>query len=307
MITDSQLNGYSERFLDFVKNSSGYETITLQGLSNLVRGDHMIQLFFSKLTVYDIVRVIYYTYFLGIGKKQDDIFILLDKIFIMVADEYDEKQYLEQECPDCYGDGYLECSECDGSGDETCNNCDGDKTIDCDTCDGSGKEDCGYCDGSGGEDDEEGNFDECVHCDGEGKESCQDCGGVGNFECQKCDGEGHTDCRSCDGSGTEYCGYCDGSGQVQSDEEYYTYNSRNFLSTLDSSCFRFEDTVIDSWDDIDELEYTFYLKVQRIHDDMLVSDIDNAYGTDDLDNPIIVTEVIEMNESNLQNSIKLFK
>lgn len=311
MITDSQLNGYSERFLDFVKNSSETEYINLQSLANLVRNDHMIQLYFSKLTVYDVVRVIYYTHFLGNGKKQDDIFILLDRIFVIVAEEYDEKEYLEQECHDCYGDGYLECSECEGSGSETCRTCDGDKTVDCNECSGEGAEECYYCDGKGSETevDDEGDETEveCVHCDGNGTEECSNCSGVGNFECPDCDGGGTESCRECDGGGTEYCSTCDGSGQVQSDEEYYTWNSKNFLVTLDNSCFRFEDKVIEGWDDIDELDNTFYLKVERMLHDVLVSEIDDAYGTDDLDNVVVVTEIIEMNESNLQSAIKLFR
>ena len=85
MITDSQLNGYSERFLSFVNSSSDANVITLQVIASMVRTDHMIQLFLSKLNLYDIVRVIYYTYFLSKGYKQDDIFILLDKIYIIDA------------------------------------------------------------------------------------------------------------------------------------------------------------------------------------------------------------------------------
>jgi hypothetical protein len=234
LITDSQLNGYSERFLDFVKNSSETEYINLQSLANLVRNDHMIQLYFSKLTVYDVVRVIYYTHFLGNGKKQDDIFILLDRIFVIVAEEYDEKEYLEQECDDCYGDGYLECSECEGSGSQTCRTCDGDRTVDCNECSGEGTEECYYCDGKGTETEEDDEGDEvevdCTHCDGNGTEECSNCSGVGNFECPDCDGGGTESCRECDGGGTEYCSTCDGSGQVQSDEEYYTITKRRMVT-----------------------------------------------------------------------------
>ena len=58
MISDSQLNGYGERYLTFAENSSDIEVIIPQSLYSLYKHDHMVKMFFSKLTRYDIIRVI---------------------------------------------------------------------------------------------------------------------------------------------------------------------------------------------------------------------------------------------------------
>ena len=58
----------------FMQNSSDVGTIHLQLLAHTVKNDHIIEMFLSKLSLYDKVRVIYYTYFLSKGFKQDDIF-----------------------------------------------------------------------------------------------------------------------------------------------------------------------------------------------------------------------------------------
>lgn len=300
MITDSQLNGYAERVLSFMQNSSDVGAIHLQLLAHTVKNDHIIELFLSKLDLYDKVRVMYYTYFLSKGFKQDDIFILLDKIYIYAVEDYDEKSYVDHECNECYGDGYVECSSCEGTSRETCSTCDGDTTVDCDQCNGQGTQECGYCDGKGSETEEDDEGDEteveCVHCDGEGTEDCSDCGGTGNFECYSCDGKGTENCRQCDGSGSEYCGYCDGGGQVQSDEEFYTSHYTYYRTTLDDTIFRFDQPMEDE-DEISELEYEITLASKRSSYDILVSDIDSEYDTDDWDRVVVVIGAEELTES----------
>ena len=305
MITDSQLNGYSERFLNFVNSSSESNVITLQVIASMVRSDHMIQLFLSKLNLYDIVRVIYYTYFLSKGYKQDDIFILLDKIYIYTINDYDDKEYIDLECSECYGDGYVECDRCDGSGNDECRHCDGEGSVDCDSCGGEGTEECGYCDGEGSETEEDDEGDEveveCVHCDGKGTERCGNCNGSRNFECSSCNGSGNESCYHCEGSGSEGCESCDGAGQVQSDEEYYIDISISYNVTLDSSILRFEDKPMENDDFENDVEYNFYLKFIRTQKDVLVSDIDSEYDTDDWDRVVVVSDVIELTDSNSEN------
>lgn len=304
MITDSQLNGYAERVLSFMQNSSDVGTIHLQLLSHTVKNDHIIEMFLSKLDLYDKVRVMYYTYFLSKGYKQDDIFILLDKIYIYTVEDYDEKSYVDQECNECYGDGYVECSSCDGSAREDCSSCDGDTTVDCDSCNGSGTEECGYCDGKGSETEEDDEGDEteveCVHCDGRGTEDCDSCGGSGNFECHSCDGKGFEDCSHCEGNGNETCEYCDGAGQVQSDEEYYTSHYTTYHTTLDNLIFSFEEPMEDE-DRIDELEYEMTLSSRMGNSDILVSDVDSEYDTDDWDRVVVVINAEELTESSGRN------
>ena len=304
MITDSQLNGYAERVLSFMRNSSDVGTIHLQLLSHTVKNDHIIEMFLSKLSLYDKVRVIYYTYFLSKGFKQDDIFILLDKIYIYTVEDYDEKSYVDLECNECYSDGSVECSSCDGSTRDTCSTCDGEETVDCDSCNGSGTEECGYCDGKGSETEEDDEGDEteveCVHCDGRGSEECNSCGGSGNFECYSCNGKGFEDCNQCDGNGSESCDYCEGSGQVQSDSEYYTSHYTTYRTTLDNLIFSFEEPM-ESDDRIDELEYEMTLSSRMGHSDILVSDIDSEYDTDDWDRVVVVINAEELTESSGRN------
>lgn len=304
MITDSQLNGYAERVLSFMQNSSDVEIIHLQLLAHTVKNDHIIEMFLSKLSLYDKVRVIYYTYFLSKGFKQDDIFILLDKIYIYTVEDYDEKSYVDLECNECYSDGSVECSSCDGSTRDTCSTCDGEETVDCDSCNGSGTEECGYCDGKGTETEEDDEGDEteveCVHCDGEGTEKCNSCGGSGNFECYSCNGKGFEDCNQCDGNGSESCDYCEGSGQVQSDSEYYTSHYTTYRTTLDNLIFSFEEPM-ESDDRIDELEYEMTLSSRMGHSDILVSDIDSEYDTDDWDRVVVVINAEELTESSGRN------
>jgi hypothetical protein len=300
LITDSQLNGYAERVLSFMQNSSDVGTIHLQLLAHTVKTDHIIEMFLSKLSLYDKVRVIYYTYFLSKGFKQDDIFILLDKIYIYTVEDYEEKLYIDLECNECYGDGYVECDSCDGSTRETCGTCDGEETVDCDSCNGEGTQECGYCDGKGSETEEDDEGDEteveCVHCDGRGAEECDSCGGSGNFECYSCSGEGFEDCNQCDGGGSESCAYCEGSGQVQSDSEYYTSHYTTYRTTLDNLIFSFEEPMEDD-NRIDELEYEMTLSSRMGHSDVLVSDIDSEYDTDDWDRVVVVINAEELTES----------
>jgi hypothetical protein len=304
LITDSQLNGYAERVLSFMQNSSDVRTIHLQLLAHTVKNDHIIELFLSKLDLYDKVRVMYYTYFLSKGYKQDDIFILLDKIYIYTVEDYDEKSYAELECNECYGTGYVECDSCDGSSRETCSTCDGEETVDCDSCNGSGTEECGYCDGKGSETEEDDEGDEteveCVHCDGQGTEECDSCGGSGNFECYSCNGKGFEDCNRCEGSGSESCDYCSGNGEVQSDEEYYTSHYTAYRTTLDNLIFSFEEPM-ENEDRIDELEYEMTLSSRMGNSDILVSDIDSEYDTNDWDRVVVVINAEELTQSSGRN------
>ena len=304
MITDSQLNGYAERVLSFMQNSSDVGTIHLQLLAHTVKNDHIIEMFLSKLDLYDKVRVMYYTYFLSKGYKQDDIFILLDKIYIYTVEDYDEKSYVDHECNECYGEGYVECDSCDGSARETCSTCDGEETVDCESCNGSGTEECGYCDGKGSETEEDDEGDEteveCIHCDGRGTEDCDSCGGSGNFECHSCDGKGFEDCSHCEGNGNEPCEYCDGAGQAQSNEEYYTSHYTTYRTTLDNLIFSFEEPMEDE-DRIDELEYEMTLSSRMGNSDILVSDIDSEYDTDDWDRVVVVINAEELTESSGRN------
>jgi len=294
MISDSQLNGYAERYLTFAENNSDINVITLQSLYNLFKHDHMVKMFFSKLTTYDTVRVIYYTYFLNKGYKQDDIFILLNKIFMFTILDYESPGTVDFECSDCYGDGNEDCQHCDGSGREDCYNCGGDGTTDCDTCNGDGKQECNECRGTGGDSD-----DECSHCNGTGEESCDYCGGVGNYECHACDNTGNESCSRCEGGGQQSCQNCNGNGVIPSDEDYYTDTYTSHYVTLDDFIFSedIEDTPMVNEDIVDDMKNTFLLQVVNTRNECSVYDIDEKYGTDEWDRVVVITDVAEFTES----------
>jgi len=293
MISDSQLNGYGERYLTFAENSSDIEVITLRSLYNLFKHDHMVKMFFSKLTKYDIIRVIYYTYFLSEGYNQDDIFLTLNKIYMFTILDYEGPGTIDIECSDCYGDGLDDCRRCGGSGNEDCYNCGGDGSIDCDTCNGDGKQECNECGGTGGDSD-----DECSHCDGTGEESCDDCGGVGHYECHACSNSGNQDCLSCEGAGQQSCENCGGDGIVQSDENHYTDTYSSHYVTLDDFILSVdENDPMTNEDIVDDMENTLLLVVIRTNTEPDVYDIDQKYGTDEWDRVVVITDVAEFTES----------
>ena len=310
MITDSQLNGYAERYLDYLKNSEGY-IISLYGLMSEIRTDHILQMYFSKLNLYDIVRVVYYTYFLSKGYKQDDIFILLDKIYMFNTESYEDADTIEVECSDCYGEGQNECTRCYGDGMESCYECNGDGKRDCNKCDGDGVVECGDCDGEGTNTEEDDDGDEieveCQYCDGRGNETCDSCGGVGNFECDFCYGSGDVECERCDGSGNRDCRECDGKGQIESDEMYYTSFYEYYYATLDNVVFSFIEKPIKTDDEIDDLENTFLIKMlYQDREDLLVSNVNHQFDTDDWESIFIVKSVKELNDSTSRDYKDLF-
>ena len=293
MISDSQLNGYGERYLTFAENSSDIEGITPQSLYSLYKHDHMVKMFLSKLTKYDIIRVIYYTYFLSKGYKQDDIFVSLSKIFMFTILDYENPGTIDIECGDCYGEGLDDCGRCGGSGNEDCYNCGGDGSIDCETCNGDGKQECNECGGTGGDSD-----DECSYCSGTGEESCDDCGGVGHYECHACGNTGNQDCSSCEGGGQQSCENCGGDGIVQSDENHYTDTYTSHYVTLDDFILSVdENDPMTNEDIVDDMENTLLLAVIRTNTEPDVYDIDQKYGTDEWDRVVVITDVEEFTES----------
>ena len=50
-----------------------------------------------------------------------------------------------------------------------------------------------------------------------------------------------------------------------------------------------------------DVEYNFYLKFIRTQRDVLVSDIDSEYDTDDWDRVVLVSDLTELTDSNSEN------
>jgi hypothetical protein len=286
-------------------------TFTRNAVKELVSKDHFGQLLISKApTISDKLKIILTSWFIVNKPKMsaDDIYRIINNLYVVTVEIYDETDYIKEECHDCYGDGYLECGDCEGSGKEDCRYCDGEGDVDCDECSGSGREECRYCDGRGTEtdteEDDEGDEVEvdvdCVHCDGSGEESCRDCGGGGNFECSQCEGTGNEECNRCEGNGSEYCNECGGSGEVDSGEVYYNVDVYEYLvvgNYLDKI-----DMVItkEQFDEIEETSttYQYYMTLNystRTSDDN-ADDTRDKYGMED--SFVVIEDVTKLEEDN---------
>lgn len=170
-------------------------------------------------------------------------------------DEWVEVEIEEEEdCPNCYGDGYLNatcnqcgglghktiyhsgtrpkaCSSCMGTGVARCNRCNGNYHHSCEYCDGRGSFQCTVCHGYGiivVDPSRPHLSPQCNNCNGTGYEKCMICRGTGN--CTNCN-NGLTSCPTCWGSGyygqesysyseEEDCPYCNSTGRIRQ----YCYN-----------------------------------------------------------------------------------
>lgn len=139
---------------------------TLSKLYNQEKKDGLISLLLSKAPNFsDKIKVIYCTYFLINYPRMgsNNILQIINNLYVLTVEEYEDEKRILETCPECGGDGYQDCSYCEGDG-----------KIDCKYCDGEGEIECNECDGSGTED--------CSNCDGYGTESCDYCGGNGDIE-----------------------------------------------------------------------------------------------------------------------------
>jgi len=116
----------------------------------------------------DYLRLFYMVFFLFEGDSMEVAkFKAFNDLYYLILQEVGDKEYLENECNDCFGSGRVDCGECDGEGEIECYVCDGSGELegvegpeDCDGCNGSGNDYCGYCDSEG--------EIECDECDGSG-------------------------------------------------------------------------------------------------------------------------------------------
>ena len=234
-LSDNKIMSLGKVLLNIAKEEYGQDLITLRKLYTLCQSVEMAQTILSSTNLMsDKVKTIYSAFFIQSNKTKEEITKLINDLYFVTIDFYDETDYIENECSSCYGDGYQDCSNCEGTGKEDCRTCDGDGEIDCDSCGGDGTEDCRHCDGRGTETEEDDEGDEieveCVVCDGSGEEKCRDCSGSGNFECPNCEGSGNEECSSCAGGGNEMCDECDGTGETKSEEEFYNITKRQYVT-----------------------------------------------------------------------------
>jgi hypothetical protein len=239
--------------------ASSNEYISKGKLWKLKSSDHLVNLLLSKAPdEADKIKVVYFAWFLLNRPKMkgSDIMNIINNLYVVTVDFYDETGTIKVDCDDCYY-GSVDCSTCEGEGTQDCRYCDGEGNIECDDCGGEGTEECRYCDGKGTETEEDDEGDEieveCIHCDGEGKERCRSCGGSGNFECPECNGSGSETCGQCDGSRAEECDVCYGYGEIDSEEEYYSVTRKTYVVV--GSKIKNIDGKIMSEEDFGELVY----------------------------------------------------
>ena len=116
----------------------------------------------------EYLRLFYIVFFLFEGDSMEIAkFKAFNDLYYLILQEVGDKEYLEENCDDCFGSGRVDCGECDGEGEIECYVCDGSGELeglegpeDCDGCNGSGNDYCGYCDSEG--------EIECDECDGSG-------------------------------------------------------------------------------------------------------------------------------------------
>jgi hypothetical protein len=287
------------------------KAITRNRIKQLVSSDHFGQLIMSKAkTLSDKLKIILTSWFI-INQpriKPEDINRIINNLYILTVEIYDEMGYRSEECHDCGGDGYYDCSSCDGSGKQDCRYCDGNGTEECYDCSGEGTEECRYCDGKGTEteteEDDEGDEVEveveCIHCDGEGAVRCRNCGGQGEFECGTCEGSGTESCDSCDGNGHQDCDYCGGSGEVESSEYYYNIEKVYYL-ILGKSLEKYIDEPLpkEFFDDIENddpsFDYYMILKANTYTSEDDVDDTRRQYGMED---SFVIIQDIDKLENN---------
>jgi len=234
----NQLYNIGKSIAEAAKDEYGNSFIGPQKIKNLINSDHLVQLLMTKVpNVIDKIKTIYIAYFvLNQRLEPSQIENILNNLYVLEVDIYEDKNRIYVTCDMCDGDGEIECRYCDGDGNIDCRYCDGDGEIECYECDGDGNEECRYCDGSGTEtdteEDDEGEEVEvevsCGGCSGSGNEECRSCGGDGTFECSECEGKGTEKCDECEGYGKHWCEYCE-EGYTESNDEYYKVETRNIV------------------------------------------------------------------------------
>lgn len=216
------------------KNEFGSGFIGFQKLKKLTSQDHFLQLLLSKVNYQvDKIKILYIVYYiLNMPFNEDEIKNIINNLYVLSVDLYEDKNRIDVECDECDGTGEQNCRECRGDGSVDCRYCDGDGNIECYDCYGDGTEECRCCDGNGTETEEDDEGEEievsCSCCDGKGTEDCRSCGGQGSFGCDECGSRGTQKCDECSGYGQVSCTYCY-EGYQESSEEYYKVEKRSIV------------------------------------------------------------------------------
>lgn len=190
----------------------------------------------------DYLRLFYMVFFLFEGDSMEVAkFKAFNDLYYLILQEVGDKEYLEENCDDCFGSGMVNCDECYGEGE-----------IECYTCDGSGE------------------------LEGiEGPEDCDGCSGSGNDYCSYCDSEGEIECDECDGSGIvnseeEY---------VFMNNEYWVFYSDEVSDELEKTENESDYGLFDAYEILDKSKGGVYLlKTESQSEQLTIDEFEDTFG-----------------------------
>jgi hypothetical protein len=220
----------------------------------------------------DYLRLFFMVFFLFEGDSMEVAkFKAFNDLYYLILQEVGDKDYLENECNDCFGSGVVDCDECYGEGE-----------IECYTCDGSGE------------------------LEGiEGPENCDDCNGSGNDYCGYCDGGGNIECNECEGSGTvnseeEY---------VFLNNEYWVFYSDEVSDELQKAENESVYGLFDAYEILDKSKGGVYLlKTESESEQLTLDEFENTFGPyNDVKGMYRLHSEYNLKDFNLSNSYGIKK
>ena len=220
----------------------------------------------------DYLRLFFMVFFLFEGDSMEVAkFKAFNDLYYLILQEVGDKDYLENECNDCFGSGVVDCDECYGEGE-----------IECYVCDGSGE------------------------LEGvEGPEDCDGCNGSGNDYCGYCDSEGEIECDECDGSGIidseeEY---------VYLNNEYWVFYSDEVSDELEKAENESDYGLFDAYEILDKSKGGVYLlKTESEGAQLTLDEFENTFGPYyDVQGMYRLHSEYNLKDFNLSNSYGIIK
>ena len=220
----------------------------------------------------DYLRLFFMVFFLFEGDSMEVAkFKAFNDLYYLILQEVGDKDYLDNECNDCFGSGVVDCDECYGEGE-----------IECYVCDGSGE-----LEGM------------------EGPEDCDDCNGSGNDYCGYCDGGGNIECNECEGSGTvnseeEY---------VFLNNEYWVFYSDEVSDELEKAENESDYGLFDAYEILDKSKGGVYLlKTESESEQLTLDEFENTFGPYyDVQGMYRLHSEYNLKDFNLSNSYGIIK
>ena len=223
-------------------------------------------------TTNDLIELFYTVFFLFEGDSLEVAqFKAENELYYIIIQEVGDKEYKDEECSECDGDGTVECYNCN-DGNEECYNCAGTGEVD-------------YRD-------YEGQDNECEDCNGTGEVSCSACDGEGNLECSSCDGDGDVS------SENEF---------VYLNNEYWIYYGEDTHEKIDNAVKESTNDLIDIYDILDNTKGgLFLLKTESESEEIELDDFENEFGSYyDAQGKYLVHSEFNVNQFNLTNSFRI--